>query len=184
VEKSRELAQRLGFSGMEFLNLSVAESITTDKLPPTVDVVTALHACNTATDDAIRFGLHKKAKFMVLVPCCQAEVASVLNRNKGKSLGRTALTEIWRHPIHTREFGSQVTNVLRCLQLEAHGYQVSVTELVGWEHSMKNELIIARYQNLPRRRPSERLQQVLENLGLEELGERFFTPQDTSQAPA
>ncbi|HCY61469.1 MAG TPA: SAM-dependent methyltransferase [Oxalobacteraceae bacterium] len=184
VEKSRELAQRLGFSGMEFLNLSVAESITTDQLPPTVDIVTALHACNTATDDAIRFGLHKQAKFMVLVPCCQAEVASVLNRNKGKSLGRTVLTEIWRHPIHTREFGSQVTNVLRCLQLEAHGYQVSVTELVGWEHSMKNELIIARYQNLPRRRPSERLQQVLENLGLEELGERFFTPQDTSQAPA
>ncbi len=177
VEKSRALAQRLGFSGMEFLNLSVAESITTDKLPPTVDIVTALHACNTATDDAIRFGLHKRAKFMVLVPCCQAEVASVLNRNKGKSLGRTALTEIWRHPIHTREFGSQVTNVLRCLQLEAHGYQVSVTELVGWEHSMKNELIVARYQDLPRRRPSERLQQVLENLGLEELADRFFTPQ-------
>lgn len=176
VEKSRALAQRLGFSGMEFLNLSVAESIVSDKLPATIDIVTALHACNTATDDAISFGLHKKARFMVLVPCCQAEVASVLNRHKGKSLGKTALTEIWRHPLHTREFGSQLTNVLRCLQLEAHGYQVSVTELVGWEHSMKNELIIARYQNLPRRRPSERLQQVLENLGLEELGERFFTP--------
>lgn len=184
VEKSRELAQRLGFTGMEFLNLSVAESITTDKLPPTVDIVTALHACNTATDDAIRFGLHKKAKFMVLVPCCQAEVASVLNRNKGKSLGRTPLTEIWRHPIHTREFGSQVTNVLRCLQLESHGYQVTVTELVGWEHSMKNELIIARYQNLPRRRPSERLQQVLENLGLEEMRERFFTPDDATHPAA
>ncbi|TCS35758.1 methyltransferase family protein [Paucimonas lemoignei] len=184
VERSQELASRLGFTGMEFLNLSVAESITTDKLPPTVDIVTALHACNTATDDAIRFGLHKKAKFMVLVPCCQAEVASVLNRNKGKSLGRTALTEIWRHPIHTREFGSQVTNVLRCLQLESHGYQVTVTELVGWEHSMKNELIVARYQNLPRRRPSERLLQVLENLGLEELQDRFFTPHDAAQPAA
>lgn len=175
VKKSTALAQRLGFTGMEFLHLSVAESVTTDRLPATVDMVTALHACNTATDDAIRFGLEKQAKFMVLVPCCQAEVASVLNKNKGKSLGKTALTEIWRHPIHTREFGSQVTNVLRCLQLEAHGYQVSVTELVGWEHSMKNELIIARYQNLPRRRPAERLQQVLENLGLEEMQDRFFT---------
>ena len=85
------------------------------------------------------------------------------------------MTEIWRHPLHTREFGSQLTNVLRCLQLEAHGYQVSVTELVGWEHSMKNELIIAQYKDLPRRRPAERLQQVLESVGLEELGERFFT---------
>ncbi len=52
-------------------------------------------------------------------------------------LAANPLTEIWRHPLHTREFGSHVTNVLRCLQLEAHGYQVSVTELVGWEHSMK-----------------------------------------------
>ncbi len=177
VIKSAALAQRLGFEGMDFLNLSVAESIVTDRLPATVDMVTALHACNTATDDAIRFGLEKQAKFMVLVPCCQAEVATVLNKNKGQSLSKNSLTELWRHPLHTREFGSQVTNVLRCLQLEAHGYQVSVTELVGWEHSMKNELIIARYQNLPRRRPSERLHQVLENLGLEEMRERFFTPQ-------
>ena len=84
------------------------------------------------------------------------------------------LTEIWRHPLHTREFGSQVTNVLRCLQLEAHGYQVTVTELVGWEHSLKNELIIARYQDLPRRRPAERLQEMLRTLGLDELKERFY----------
>ena len=85
------------------------------------------------------------------------------------------MTEIWRHPLHTREFGSQVTNVLRCLQLEAHGYQVNVTELVGWEHSMKNELIIASYKNLPRKRPTERLQEVLSTLGLEEMGERFYS---------
>jgi hypothetical protein len=176
VKKSEELARQLGFTGMSFLNLSVADSITSDLLPPTVDIVTALHACNTATDDAIRFALEKKAKFIVLVPCCQAEVASVLRKNKGRVLGKNALTEIWRHPIHTREFGSQVTNVLRCLQLEAHGYQVTVTELVGWEHSMKNELIIASYKDLPRRRPGERLQEVLETLGLEEMRDRFFTP--------
>ncbi|WP_407672317.1 class I SAM-dependent methyltransferase [Noviherbaspirillum pedocola] len=176
VERSRELARRFGFDGMRFLNLSVAESIASSELPAQVDVVTALHACNTATDDAIRFALEKRARFIVLVPCCQAEVASVLKRNKAKSLARDALTEIWRHPIHTREFGSQVTNVLRCLQLEAHGYQVNVTELVGWEHSMKNELIIASYRDLPRTRPSARLQEVLRSLGLEELEERFFTP--------
>jgi hypothetical protein len=179
VQKSTELAARLGFSGMSFLNLSVAESTESDKLPATIDVVTALHACNTATDDAIDFALKKHAKHIVLVPCCQAEVASVLRKNKGKDLGRSALTEIWRHPIHTREFGSQITNVLRCLQLEAHGYQVTVTELVGWEHSMKNELIVATYKNLPRRRPAERLQQVLAEVGLEELSSRFYTEPTT-----
>jgi hypothetical protein len=174
VKKSRELAQRLGFQRMSFLNLSVAESIESDQLPDKVDVVTALHACNTATDDAIHFALKKQARFMVLVPCCQAEVASVLKKNKSKALAKDALTEIWRHPLHTREFGSQVTNVLRCLQLEAHGYQVNVTELVGWEHSMKNELIIASYKNLPRQRPTERLLEVLYTLGLEEMQSRFF----------
>jgi hypothetical protein len=191
VQRSRELAQRLGFEGMSFLNLSVADSITSGELPPEVDVVTALHACDTATDDALRFALKKRARHIVVVPCCQAEVAGVLRRNKGKSLGQ-ALTEIWRHPLHTREFGSQITNVLRCLQLEAHGYQVSVTELVGWEHSMKNELIIAQYKNLPRRRPAERLAEILNTFGLAELNERFFvgdssdgaTPEPVAETPA
>lgn len=175
VSSSQELASRLGFKGMSFLNLSVADSITSPQLPSTIDIVTALHACNTATDDAIRFALEKRARYIVVVPCCQAEVAGVLRRNKGKLLAGNPLTEIWRHPLHTREFGSQVTNVLRCLQLEAHGYQVSVTELVGWEHSMKNELIIAQYKDLPRRRPAERLHEVLRTLGLEEMEERFYT---------
>lgn len=174
VAKSRELAARLGFPGMSFLRLSVAESIVSDQLPAAVDVVTALHACNTATDDAIRFALAKRAKFVVLVPCCQAEVAAALRKTKGQALANP-LAELWRHPIHTREFGSHVTNVLRCLQLQAHGYQVSVTELVGWEHSMKNELIVAAYKDLPRRAPAERLRELLRTLGLEEeLGGRFL----------
>ncbi len=177
VNKSRNLAEKLGFPDMSFLHLSVAESIASDRLPEKIDVVTALHACDTATDDAIQFGLRKQAKFMVLVPCCQAEVAAVLRKNKGQALARSALTELWRHPLHTREFGSHVTNVLRCLQLEAHGYHVNVTELVGWEHSMKNELIIASYKNLPRQRATERLQELLETLGLEEMSQRFFTTQ-------
>ena len=180
VTRSQELAKRLGFERMSFLNLSVAESIESDLLPKRIDVVTALHACNTATDDAIRFALKKQAKFVVLVPCCQAEVAAVLRKNKGKAL-KSPLTEIWRHPLHTREFGSQVTNVLRCLQLEAHGYQVNVTELVGWEHSMKNELIIASYRDLPRRRPAERLEEVLSTLGLEEMRSRFFAAAEDAQ---
>lgn len=173
VQKSRELAQRLDFPGMSFLNLSVADSTSSAELPPQIDIVTALHACNTATDDAIEFALKKKAKFMVLVPCCQAEVAAELRQNKTRE---NPLSEMWRHPIHTREFGSQITNVLRCLQLEAHGYQVRVTELVGWEHSMKNELIIAEYKGGTPKRPAERLAEVLKTTGLENLRQRFFVP--------
>ena len=80
-------------------------------------------------------------------------------------------------PLHTREFGSQITNVLRCLQLEASGYTVTVTELVGWEHSMKNELILASQPAVPHAAKTKvaqgRLQQVLDELGLAELRQRF-----------
>ena len=174
VDKSRLLAQKLGFERMSFLNVSVAESTGADELPARIDVVTALHACDTATDDAIAFGLQKQARAMVLVPCCQAEMAACLRQGKALQLSRTPLAELWRHPLHTRELGSQVTNVLRCLYLEASGYQVTVTELVGWEHSMKNELIIARYTGQKKRSASERLRAILEEFGLDKaLGARF-----------
>jgi hypothetical protein len=100
-----------------------------------------------------------------------------MRQNKALSLKRSPLAELWRHPLHTREFGSQITNVLRCLQLEAHGYSVTVTELVGWEHSMKNELILARKMDRDRdasqARSRERLRQVLDELNLQVLTERF-----------
>ena len=174
VEKSRALADRLGFGRMSFLNLSVAESTDATELPDRIDIVTALHACDTATDDAIAFGLQKRARAMVIVPCCQAEVASFLRKDKALQLGRTPLAELWRHPLHTRELGSQITNVLRCLYLEASGYQVTVTELVGWEHSMKNELIIAKYTGQKKRSAAERLRSILREFGLEQtMGARF-----------
>jgi hypothetical protein len=174
VQKSRDLAVKLGFQRMSFLNLSVAESTRTDVLPQQIDIVTALHACDTATDDAIAFGLQKHAQFIVLVPCCQAEVARCLSDHKALSLSRTPLAELWRHPLHTREMGSQITNVLRCLYLEACGYQVTVTELVGWEHSMKNELIIARHGGQKKRAAAQRLRALLEEFGLTSLLETRF----------
>ena len=183
VEKSRQLAQQLGFARMSFLNLSVAESAVSTEMPRQVDLVTALHACDTATDDAIAFGLAKSARAMVLVPCCQAELARLLNAGKALSLRRTPLAELWRHPLHTREVGSQLSNVLRCLYLEAWGYQVTVTELVGWEHSMKNELIIARHTGQMRRSAAMRMRELLAQFGLESLlQDRYRLPaQDASQ---
>ncbi|MGJ7508479.1 class I SAM-dependent methyltransferase [Variovorax sp. GT1P44] len=174
VEKSRLLAERLGFDRMSFLNLTVAESANASAMPARIDVVTALHACDTATDDAIAFGLAKEAQFMVLVPCCQAEVAACLRQTKALALSRTPLAELWRHPLHTREIGSQLTNVLRCLYLEANGYQVTVTELVGWEHSMKNELIIARHTGQNKASAAARLCELLAQFGLASLLETRF----------
>jgi hypothetical protein len=169
VQRSRDLAAKLGFERMTFLNVSAADAADEAAMPSNIDVVTALHACDTATDDAIAFGLRKQARFMVLVPCCQAEIAACLRQNKALALSRTPLAELWRHPVHTRELGSQLTNVLRCLYLEASGYQVTVTELVGWEHSRKNELILARYTGQTKHSAAQRLRAVLAEFGLQEL---------------
>lgn len=166
VQRSRALAERLGFARMRFLNVAAADAIGDAALPERFDVVTALHACDSATDDAIAFGLAKRAQAMVLVPCCQAELAARLRMNKAFALSRTPLAELWRHPLHTRELGSQLTNVLRCLYLESQGYGVTVTELVGWEHSLKNELIIARWTGHRKRSAAERLRALLDEFGL------------------
>lgn len=132
--KAKELAASAGFDRMQF----VTGAIGSVALPDRIDMVTALHACDTATDDAIRFALQHQARVIALVPCCQAEVSRLLEGQP-----KHPLHQLWRHPIQRREFASNLTNVIRALYLESQGYKVRVTELVGWEHAMKNEVILA-----------------------------------------
>jgi hypothetical protein len=132
IATARRIAAESGFDRMDFVEGAIAGAEV-----GAVDIVTALHACDTATDEAIHFALRHDAKYVALVPCCQAEVARTLEDVKGP------LAQLWRHPIQRREFGAHLTNVLRALYLEAHGYKVRVTELTGLEHSLKNELIFA-----------------------------------------
>ena len=97
-----------------------------------------------------------------------------MRQSKALQLARTPLAELWRHPLHTREMGSQITNVMRCLYLESQGYRVTVTELVGWEHSLKNELILASYNGQKKRSAAQRMQALAESFGLESwLQQRF-----------
>jgi len=143
VQKARDMAQRLNFSKMEFIN-STIESYSLNLVAPIrINLVTALHACDIASDEALILGVRAKVDYIAVVPCCQAEVAELLRKEKTSSV-----ESLWHHGIHRREFGSHLTNVIRVLALEALGYQVTVTELVGWEHSLKNEFILAkRVQN-------------------------------------
>jgi methyltransferase family protein len=131
-----ERARRLGYERMEFVTAALDQA--GDALPARVHLVTALHACDTATDDALLLGMARNADHVAVVPCCQAEVARQLKEAQGE------LGVLYEHPIHRREFGAHLTNVVRALALEARGYSVTVTELVGWEHSLKNELILGK----------------------------------------
>jgi Methyltransferase domain len=143
VESRAELvagaAARAARHGQERFR-AVGGLIADAELPERPQVVTALHACDTATDDALALAIARGADHVAVVPCCQAEVARQLAENAdARDAADAALI---RHALHRRELGSHLTNVVRGLCLAAHGYKVTVTELVGWEHSAKNELIL------------------------------------------
>ena len=157
VERARKLAAECRFTRMSFVAGEIAHTMLPDGR---ADMVTALHACDTATDDAIRFALHHEAKVIALIPCCQAEVATLLGHSK------SPLDQLWRHPMHRREFGAHVTNVLRALVLEAHGYKVRVTEFTGLEHSLKNELILATRHQQGNPLARRQLDRLVEQIGV------------------
>ncbi len=153
-----ERARRLGFDRLRFVEGPIGEA----ELPARLHLVTALHACDTATDDAILLAVRRNADHVAVVPCCQAEVAEQLSRARGAS---PSLAPLFEHAWHRREFGSHLTNVLRALALEASGYRVTVTELTGWEHSLKNELVLARKVRASSREAREKLDALVEATG-------------------
>ena len=152
--KARKIATESNFTRMDFVEGKIAEAETGP-----VDIVTALHACDTATDEAIIFAIRHNAKHVALVPCCQAELARDLDGAKNQ------LDQLWRHPIQRREFGAHLTNVLRGLFLEAHGYKVRVTELTGLEHSLKNEFIHAERHQLSNPRARAEFEKLAKEIG-------------------
>jgi len=166
VKASEQLAEELKFLGMKFHVGNIQDFFKAEskskELESSIDMITALHCCDTGTDDAILLGLDHAVPLMALVPCCQAEVARLLKAAGRAGADGLTLTELWSHPIHAREFGSHLTNVLRCLVLESCGYKVRVTELVGWEHSLKNEFIFAEKTQPSNPRARKRLEAFLD----------------------
>ena len=160
VKRSKERATELQYARMSFEEASIEASV----LPERVHVLTALHACDTATDDAIIQAIKHKADHVALVPCCQAEVAQQLK--EARATVRPEMRSLFAHAWHRREFGSHLTNVIRALLLESFGYQVTVTELAGWEHSLKNELILGRRVHKENREARARLDQLLLSTGV------------------
>lgn len=169
IDACKLIASRSRFDRISFVKGTIQEAMSSKELPETIDAVTALHACDTATDEAIAFALARNAKFIALVPCCQAEVARLLESmpdEAGPAHRPDDLRQLWRHGIHRREFGSHLTNVIRSLYLESLGYKVRVTELIGWEHSMKNELILAERHQRSNSQARAQLDALLERFPL------------------
>ncbi len=160
-EQAAKRAARFGQERFRVATGAIGSFIATEHRP---NVITALHACDTATDDALVLAISKTADHVAVVPCCQAEVARQLEASKPTDPVDAALFE---HPLHRREFGSHLTNVIRALVLEAHGYKVTVTELVGWEHSAKNELILGKRVQRYNKQARATLRALLERFQVE-----------------
>ncbi len=146
IDKSLANAQHVDFADtIEFKCSSISEFIWTDH-PLGSDsrphAVVALHACDTATDDAIALGIREKSDFIAVAPCCQAELAK-----KWKTLAdqtkNHALKPVFHNPHLRRELGANFTDLMRVLILRGHGYEVTTTEFTMSHATPKNTLILA-----------------------------------------
>ena len=153
VKQSNERAKQLGFPSVNFSEGAVIGAKSPFSSPP--DLVAALHACDTATDEAIAVGIRLEARSIFVAPCCQAELAAQLRAQKaGPTPG------IAHHGLLTREYGSVLTDAIRVEVLDACGYDVDVVEFVDPEHTPKNRLLRATRRADPTPRPGRTLEAV------------------------
>ena len=131
VKTISQLARKIDAPGLEF----IAGNIASVELPR-VDALIALHACNTATDDAIRRGIELEAKLIVVAPCCHQEIRP--------QLGKPApLASVLEHGIMAERMAEWATDGLRALFLEWAGYRTKIIEFIGSEHTPKNLMLAA-----------------------------------------
>lgn len=135
VEFSNKVALELNFKGLRFLYCKISGYKV-----QSADIVTALHACDIATDDAIAKALEMRSSLIILAPCCHKYV-----RNKLKVPAE--LKSVLKHGIIEEHFASFLTDSLRALVLEYYGYRVKVFEFISHEHTSKNIMITAVKKN-------------------------------------
>lgn len=132
VLKINEIIESSNLKGMEFVESSI-EAYHPDKL----DVLIALHACNTATDDAIASGIKAGAELIVCAPCCHKQIRQEMERS-GK------VDVITRYGIFLERQAVMITDTIRALILEYFGYKTQVMEFIEMEHTPKNVLLVGR----------------------------------------
>jgi SAM-dependent methyltransferase len=131
VEKANRIASACGFAGLRF----VSGLIETFDAAGT-DMLVALHACDTATDEAIAKGIRASARIIVVAPCCHKQIRKELKAG-------CSIEGITRHGILLERQAELLTDSLRALLLERQGYRTKVFEFIETEHTPKNVMIAA-----------------------------------------
>lgn len=132
VLKINEIIKSSGLKGLEFVESSI-EAFQPEKL----DVLIALHACDTATDDAIAKGIRAGAELIVCAPCCHKQIRQEMERS-GK------VDAITRYGIFMERQAVMITDTIRALMMEYYGYKTQVMEFIEMEHTPKNVLLVGR----------------------------------------
>lgn len=133
IDLCNDLADRLDFDGLNFRNARIQPT-----KPEDVDILIALHACDTATDDALALGLRSNMKYLFCAPCCQAEIAAQLMN------ADTSFETINAYPLMQRRQADIITDVCRALLLTALGYEVKFLEFTALEHTAKNVMLVGK----------------------------------------
>ena len=120
-----------------------ATSLQTTDTKESLDILIALHACDTATDDALWSGICRNADLIVVAPCCHKQIRPQLNAHYSAESNTHPLADILKHAVYRERLSETVTDSLRALLLEKAGYKVQVFEFIGGEHTSKNVMITA-----------------------------------------
>lgn len=129
-----EVARQCGYGGLKFVQGSIADYDSTG-----IDLLIALHACDTATDDAIAKGIHGGAQLIVVAPCCHKQIRREMDAATGTA---PDLDFLLRHGTFMEREAEMVTDGLRALYLEAHGYSTKLFEFISNEHTPKNVMLV------------------------------------------
>lgn len=154
IETSRDIQKQLGYRNMEFHAMDVKDFKDDRK----IDVVLSLHACDTATDMALAFGVYKEADFIVAVPCCHKEML--------KTYSYPPFEGIMKHGILKARLADTLTDGLRGLMLEEHGYEVSIVEYISPLETPKNLMIRAYRTGEPNEASKENADQLIKEFSI------------------
>lgn len=141
VELGNRIATQTGFTGLRFEQGTIAEFDCSG-----TNLLIALHACDTATDDAIAGGVLAGAQAIVVAPCCHKQVRREMERTGHEA----SLDFLLTHGTFMERQAEMVTDGLRALLLELHGYRTKVFEFISDAHTPKNVMITAVRGSLPR----------------------------------
>jgi hypothetical protein len=134
VQQSNAIARDAGFTGLEFVEGTIAQADCTH-----ADAVIALHACDTATDDAIARAVHAQASLIVVAPCCHKQV----RREMAAPPASHPLYAVLRHGTYRERMAEMLTDTLRAELLALQGYRCKVFEFIADAHTPKNVMIVA-----------------------------------------